>query len=100
MLEEAGPAARLLSSILPEGAAGREEALPPPASPREQSLVEDVEGGRGMRGRPGEMRGLVLESSSTGFGPGSVSDYHVTLDRLLPFLWLRSPSVKCGGKEE
>lgn len=53
-----------------------------------------------MRGRPGEMRGLGLESSSTGFGPGSVSDYHVTLDRFLPFLWLRSPSVKCGGKEE
>ena len=53
-----------------------------------------------MRGRPGEMRGLGLESSSIGFGPGSVSDYHVTLDRFLPFLWLRSPFVKCGGKEE
>lgn len=51
-----------------------------------------------MRGRPGEMRGLGPESSP-GFGPGSVSDYHVTLDRFLP-LWLRSPSVKCGGKEE
>lgn len=58
-----------------------------------------VEGERGMRGRPGEMRGLGLESSSTGFGPGSVSNYHVTLDRFFP-LWLCSPPVKCGGKEE
>ncbi|KAG5215890.1 hypothetical protein JEQ12_001466 [Ovis aries] len=45
------------------------------------------------------MRGLGLESSSTGFGPGSVSNYHVTLDRFFP-LWLCSPPVKCGGKED
>ena len=76
----------------------------PQPSPREQSLVEDAGVGRGMRADPercGEegSLGLRLESRTTGFGPGSASDYDVTLGRFLPFSGLGSSSVKCGGRQ-
>lgn len=42
---------------------------------------------------------LRLEGRATGFGPGSASDYDVTLGQFLPFSGLGSSSVKCGGRE-
>lgn len=77
MLEAAGPAARLLSSILPKGAAGRK-------GPRQQSLWEDPEEEGCWAGRRGGGEGRGAHS------PGGKQDHNVTLGEFLP-PWGRGP---------
>lgn len=85
----------VLSSILPEGTTGGEEAPHShPPNPREQSLVEDA-GRRGIRGRTGE-KGAVPRARARRQDYRSASEYDVTLGQFLPLLGLGSSSVKRG----